>query len=379
MGLIPQLIQGFPAARRHRVLAVLVAGLFGSVALGPLFSTVALMHDQWRWIFLFSAGAAAMGSVWGATALPRGFARQHRSTVPLDGVGLTLWILVCGSFAVAMGQVATHMNWGPAVQPWIGGTVVAATASLAWESSIPSPLLPWRLLKAWKPALGALVALLGTVVLVFSLAMTIEVLRTANRVPDHTLAWLLLGVLGGAGVAAFLAQLLHDRTSAGFLAFIGAVAIVVADGIWAWSPPQSAGVAASGLFALLGSGVGLTVAGGLVGAALGGGSVSQLPRTMTVVQSFRLLFFLAVAPVFTWVTARVSISSLQRALHASPGIRAKLTTGHPIPVLARQIAYRNTAHTLFLASLSLAAVMIFLALAMLSHGPGPRLRDLGHD
>lgn len=63
MGLIPQLIQGFPAARRHRVLAVLVAGLFGSVALGPLFSTVALMHDQWRWIFLFSAGAAAMGSV----------------------------------------------------------------------------------------------------------------------------------------------------------------------------------------------------------------------------------------------------------------------------------------------------------------------------
>ena len=70
MMMIPTLILSFPAGRRNRVLAVLVAGFFGSVAMGPFLGSLTIMEDAWRWLFAAVGLLALAGALMGKT-LPK--------------------------------------------------------------------------------------------------------------------------------------------------------------------------------------------------------------------------------------------------------------------------------------------------------------------
>ena len=119
MMMIPTLILSFPAGRPNRVLAVLVIGFFGSVAMGPFLGSLTLLEDAWRWLFVAVGLLALAGALMGKT-LPKTL--THRRIKMAQQAALYLIHQVsahCSNMPVARHYVAQSRPLGalvPAVQ-----------------------------------------------------------------------------------------------------------------------------------------------------------------------------------------------------------------------------------------------------------------------
>ncbi|WDL96797.1 MFS transporter [Alicyclobacillus sp. ALC3] len=118
MMMIPALILSFPAVRRNRVLAVLVAGFFGSVAMGPFLGSLTIMEDAWRWLFaavgLLALAGALMGrnlpNALGPPPIQNGAAAGNHV---FDTSGFLITVATCLSLAIALGNLDRWGLWSP--------------------------------------------------------------------------------------------------------------------------------------------------------------------------------------------------------------------------------------------------------------------------
>ncbi|MFD1676152.1 MFS transporter [Alicyclobacillus fodiniaquatilis] len=313
MVMIPILIHSFPAERRNRVVGVLIGGFFGAIAMGPFLGALAIYHDAWRWIFLISGLCTVLGLVIGAKGLPGKFPipAPNRASYTFDYYGLICLFASGISLTIGMGNLDAHQFTDLQVGVPLGFCAVFLCFFVIQELVTPNPLLSLRLLRYPKARIGSLLALTSNATMIFSLAMVNSILRSVDMFSDASIIFFYVSLFLGVALSALFAIIFIDRFGPGVLALIGGCCLIAVDYHWGWIQINTTLSSLSWQLVLLGFGTGLTLAAGLLGAALGA-PPSALPETMAIVQSFRLFFFSTIAPLFTWIVSRLSTIHLSK-------------------------------------------------------------------
>lgn len=400
--MVPLLIQSFPVERRNRVLAVLVSGFFGSIALGPLLGALAMYLDAWRWLFVLPIATAVTAGLIGikvlpiAMPLPPAVAQggPHQRT-RFDWGGIFLMLAHGIALSVTFGHLGGRNFSDPSVEGPLVVTILLLAALVIRELTASNPLLDLRLLFSWKTGCGTLLALASNVVMIFSLAGMTTVLRTVNHTSNVAVVIFSTGIFAGVIASALLMTLLHDKIGPGLLGLIGSLSMLTVELMWGHMDFVSSLVQVWWELGLLGTGAGLTVASGLVGAALGRPK-HLMPKTMVAVQAVRLLFFTAIAPLFSWLVETRSTVQFDRiawsvsALNPFTQYRvqqlmttfqahgvservAKHAAVYAIYTQLRMHALIRAIHNLFEVSIGITIVMVLLSAIMSLTGKGAPL------
>ncbi len=121
-----------------------------------------------------------------------------------------------------------------------------------------------------KPVLGLFIIAAGTITVAVSLVAFQGLLRQMYDISQEHLILLNLTLLIGVAIAAILSALFYDRVGPGMLGIIGGLILVFVNFQWSHMQDQSSLSIFAVLFIMLAAGTGLTVAAGLMGAAMGG-------------------------------------------------------------------------------------------------------------
>lgn len=309
MVLIPLLFITYPAERRNQVLGILLSVLFGSVSLGAILGSLSQEYDAWRWLFLVCA-LSGMIAILVGKGLPR-----HSFPAPtppdnetpllehkerFDMLGLINLFLIGIFAAVALSAILPYGFRSAEVILPACFTVVLFINFLIIELNVSKPLLDFRLIRSFRSIIGATLAIGSNLLMLIGMSGLGFGMRVVSQVQANAMPSVYFGLVISVAVAAILAASLFDRIGGGPLFVLGSLLIMIAsyrltqlgetvslDQLRIW-------------LVLFACGVGLNFVIGLVTCALGG-PLSQLPRTMTVVQFLRVFFYSAVAPISQWL------------------------------------------------------------------------------
>jgi len=133
----------FPPERRGS--AVGIWGAIGGLAVagGPLVGGAVVQGLSWHWIFWINVPIGLLAAILSAAFLPESRGQGHR----LDTGGVSL--VAAGTVALAWGLVRTSdAGWGsPQVITSLSLGVLLIASFMWWESRVPAPMLPLRLLR----------------------------------------------------------------------------------------------------------------------------------------------------------------------------------------------------------------------------------------
>ncbi len=144
------LTAAFPVERRGMIVGI-YGGLAGlAVAMGPIVGGAVTQGIDWHWIFWINVPIGIAAVLLGLRLLPESYGASER----LDLVGVAL--ITAGVVAVVWAlSRANEVGWSSAE---VVGTLVAGTILLVvflrWESSVPEPMVPIRLLAVRDFAVG---------------------------------------------------------------------------------------------------------------------------------------------------------------------------------------------------------------------------------
>jgi DHA2 family lincomycin resistance protein-like MFS transporter len=297
MALIPTAFRAISPKRRPWVIAILLGGLFGSFALGPVLGGLGVADSAWRGVFWLAAGLSALALAF-AAGLPAGGAARDRPS--WDTTGFALWAAVVGGLAVGTGYLRQYGPFSPAVWPAYLVAVLAAVLLVPATQQVGQPWVDWRHLARTRPLLGTATACSALVALILCIGPIHSVLAKVLHVAPLTMAALFLAIPAGVAVVAIVLAMTYDRLGPGLLGMGGAL-LVLACALWLWTTGPATTLAALGTMTVLAAlGVGATFASGMIGAAMGGG-LETLPSRMTAVQGARLLVYALLAPAYAWV------------------------------------------------------------------------------
>jgi EmrB/QacA subfamily drug resistance transporter len=129
---------------RGRAFGIYAAIAIGGAAFGLILGGFLTQYLDWRWCLYVNLPIAALVAIGAFTMIPR---QEESRGIRLDLLGV---VLGCGGLVAlvyALGEAATD-GWGSARV--IGALVLSAlllSGFIFWQSKIPNPLLPLRVLK----------------------------------------------------------------------------------------------------------------------------------------------------------------------------------------------------------------------------------------
>ncbi|MFB5190336.1 MFS transporter [Alicyclobacillus fastidiosus] len=404
MVLIPLLFISYPAERRNRVLGLVLATLFGSVSLGAILGSISQEQDAWRWLFYLCAlcSLAALLAQKGVPQYMFPVPSQPAKDMPkhrFDTLGVIL-LFMLGIFTVfALGNVLPDGVSSPFVYIPAAISVVLLLLFVFVELGVPHPIVNFKLVASRRSLLGAVIAIVSNLLMLVAMSGLGFAMKTVGKVPSNALPTVYCGLVVSVTVAAVLAASLFDRIGAGPLVLVGSACMLWASYrlmvLGSNVPLDELRI----LLVLLASGVGLNFVVGLVTCALGG-PLNQLPRTMTVVQFLRVLFYSTIAPISQWFLNQVTATDTARDSWgisvANPATAARLhslveqyATLSGSQSTAKQLAMNvvasrlqsraalSSTHHIFFVAFAASACLVVLSCILLLMGKGPSISHKG--
>ncbi|MCI3986988.1 MFS transporter [Bacillus vallismortis] len=356
MIMIPMLVLSFPIDRRNYALLVLIGGFYGSVITGTILGTIATSFEHWRWLFYIFGALSLIGVAVSYFFLHdehHGSAEQEQ---PVDGAGIILSVGLAAASAITF---IFLQKWGlSSGYVWIGFGVALCLllVLLIVEYKVKNPFISIKLMLLPKPVLGLLIIAAGTITVAVSLSAFQGLLRQMYDISQGQLILLNLTLLIGVAIAAILSTLFYDKVGPGMLGIIGALLLVLVNFQWLHMQGQSSLYMYAVLFIMLAAGTGLTVAAGLMGAAMGG-PLPDLVKRMTAVQFLRLFVYMGV-PIL------IGSFTKKDAARQSGSMQDSMMTAY---------------HDLFFISFVLSVLLVCLSFCMNATGMGHKLAHKPHD
>lgn len=356
MIMIPMLVLSFPIERRNYALLVLIGGFYGSVIIGTILGTIATSCGHWRWLFFTFGTLSLIGVAVSYFFLHdehHGAAAQEQ---PLDRAGILLSVLLAAASAVSF---IFLQKWGLSsgyVWTGFGVTLCLFIVLLIVEYKVKNPFISIKLMLLPKPVLGLLIIAAGTITVAVSLSAFQGLLRQMYDISQEHLILLNLTLLIGVAIAAILSALFYDKVGPGMLGIIGGLILVFVNFQWLHMQDQSSLYMFAALFIMLAAGTGLTVAAGLMGAAMGG-PLPDLVKRMTAVQFLRLFVYMGVPILIGFFTKK-------DAARQNGSIQDSMMTAY---------------HDLFFISFILSVLLVCLSFCMNATGMGHKLAHKPHD
>ncbi|MCR8656611.1 MFS transporter [Paenibacillus endoradicis] len=367
MIMLPLLVLSFPIEKRNLALFVLLLGFFGSAIVGMYLGNVALIYNQWRWIFYIASAIALAGII-----LSQFFLRNELHNVSkgadLDRLGISL-IMICSVIAlITLNYLANR--FGSQLDIWIIiiGLIVIFFLFIIAENKTKNPVIAFKLIMHPKPLLGMLMAITSNITMALSLLAIQGILRNIYGIPNKQLLLLYGCLLIGVIIAAGFSTTMYDKIGPGLLGFIGSLAIVAVNIQWFFlEKSYSLPLIAVNLTILI-AGVGITVGSGLMGAALGG-ALPDLVKRMTAVQFIRFLIYTAATVIIGWYSKNDYETTFNEELKLNPLTEVQS---------AQAVALTLTYHDLFLASLIVGGLLCCFSLGLHLTGKGHKLAHKPH-
>lgn len=188
---------------------------------------------------------------------------------------------------------------------WIGFgvTLCLLIGLLIVEYKVKNPFISIKLMLLPKPVLGLLIIAAGTITVAVSLS-AFKACSVKCMIFLRSISFLNLTLLIGVAIAAILSALLYDKVGPGMLGIIGGLILVFVNFQWLHIQDRSSLYMFAALFIMLAAGTGLTVAAGLMGAAMGG-PLPDLVKRMTAVQFLRLFVYMGVPILIGFFTKKM--------------------------------------------------------------------------
>lgn len=356
MIMIPMLVLSFPIERRNYALLVLIGGFYGSVIIGTILGTIATSCGHWRWLFFIFGTLSLIGVAVSYFFLHDEHHGASDQEQPLDHAGILLSVFLAAASAVSF---IFLQKWGlSSGYVWIGFgvTLCLLIGLLIVEYKVKNPFISIKLMLLPKPVLGLLIIAAGTITVAVSLSAFQGLLRQMYDISQEHLIFLNLTLLIGVAIAAILSALLYDKVGPGMLGIIGGLILVFVNFQWLHMQDRSSLYMFAALFIMLAAGTGLTVAAGLMGAAMGG-PLPDLVKRMTAVQFLRLFVYMGVPILIGFFTKK-------DAARQSGSVQDSMMTAY---------------HDLFFISFILSVLLVCLSFCMNATGMGHKLAHKPHD
>ncbi|MGQ8923045.1 MFS transporter [Bacillus halotolerans] len=357
MIMIPMLVLSFPIDRRNYALLVLIGGFYGSVIIGSILGTIALSYGHWRWLFFTFGTLSLVGVAVSYFFLydeHHGGSEKEQSSLDRAGIILSVCVAAASAFTFIFLQ-----KWGFSsgyVRAGFGVALCLLLILLFVEYKVKNPFISIKQMLLPKPVLGLFIIAAGTITVAVSLAAFQGLLRQMYDISRDHLILLNMTLLIGVAIAAIASALLYDKVGPGMLGIIGSLILVFVNFQWLHMQYQSSLYVFAALFIMLAAGTGLTVAAGLMGAAMGG-PLPDLVKRMTAVQFLRLFVYMGVPILIGYFTKK-------DAARQNGSMQDSMMTAY---------------HDLFLISFILSVLLVCLSFCMNATGMGHKLAHKPHD
>ncbi|WP_219836184.1 MFS transporter [Paenibacillus sp. R14(2021)] len=364
MIMVPMLLLSFPIEKRNLALSVLVGGFFGAAITGLLIGNIAVVYQDWRWIFYLGFALALAAFILNSIFL-RNEHHSKNKHLHWDNAGITL-IVICSVAALA---AFNHLEqwFGSPGNLWavIGGAFVTLILFIIAQRKVSHPVIALKLIMHPKPLLGILKAVFSNVVMALSLPAVQGIIHIHS---NNQLLSLLLFMFIGVAISAIICTLLYDKFGPGLLGLIGSAAIAIVLIQWLYLNDSSSFVMMAVNLTLLSSGLGITVGSGLTAAALGG-PLPDLVSRMTAVQFIRFLANVIVILLAGWyLNFDYSHNLNDRVQSGTAGDNLK----------EQSLSLLMTYHDLFFIAFMAAAVLACLSIGLHFTGKGHKLAHKPH-
>ncbi|MBW6522036.1 MFS transporter [Sphingomonas sp. RHCKR47] len=220
------LMQSFPAKWRLRAVVVGIGVPQCATPMARLFSPELLAMSQWRTLYLFELGLAAM-SLAAVIALRLPPTNRVKAFEPLDFVTFVLFAGSMALFAAVLGL--GRIDWWTQAN-WIGWALIAAipmlAAALVIEHGRANPLLNTRWLASADILRFTIVTIMARIVLSEQNTGAVGLLTVLGQNNDQLMPFfLILTVATAAGVAASAMTLNIEKLAHPIMLAVGLVAI----------------------------------------------------------------------------------------------------------------------------------------------------------
>jgi MFS family permease len=220
------LMQSFPAKWRLRAVVVGIGVPQCATPMARLFSPELLAMSQWRTLYLFELGLAAM-SLAAVIALRLPPTNRVKAFEPLDFVTFVLFAGSMALFAAVLGL--GRIDWWTQAN-WIGWALIAAipmlAAALVIEHGRANPLLNTRWLASADILRFTIVTIMARIVLSEQNTGAVGLLTVLGQNNDQLMPFfLILTIATAAGVAASAMTLNIEKLAHPIMLAVGLVAI----------------------------------------------------------------------------------------------------------------------------------------------------------
>ncbi|NTS64866.1 MFS transporter [Sphingomonas sp. HHU CXW] len=220
------LMQSFPAKWRLRAVVVGIGVPQCATPMARLFSPELLAMSQWRTLYLFELGLAAM-SLAAVIALRLPPTNRVKAFEPLDFVTFVLFAGSMALFAAVLGL--GRIDWWTQAS-WIGWALIAAipmlAAALVIEHGRANPLLNTRWLASADILRFTIVTIMARIVLSEQNTGAVGLLTVLGQNNDQLMPFfLILTIATAAGVAASAMTLNIEKLAHPIMLAVGLVAI----------------------------------------------------------------------------------------------------------------------------------------------------------
>jgi MFS family permease len=233
---VPPLAIGYPANKLRDTAVIMNMCIFGAVALGPFVGGMQAQADAWRPLFWIIAGISAVALV--LSLLTFDDAPPANLDAPRDPLAIALAAVGCVAAFFGASQLTSHSFSDPVViVPLLGG-LVTIIALVVYQFRSKRPLLTVRpLLTSSIPVAGIVVALFAAAASVSATALSYGVL-VGHYGPLH-IGLLYLPEVGGAVVSAVVLGQVIRRRAMHYLPFAGMVLLAAGIAVFRIEVPSS--------------------------------------------------------------------------------------------------------------------------------------------
>jgi MFS family permease len=233
---VPPLAIGFPPDKLRITVVIMNMCIFGAVALGPFIGGLQAESDAWRPLFWIVAGIAAVALL--LTVLTFEDSPPANPDSPRDFPAIGLAVVGCVAAFFGVSELTSHRFLDPEViLPLVGGVAVII-ALVVYQYRAKRPLLTIRsMLTSSIPVAGIAVALFAAAASVSATVLTASVL--VGRYSPLHIGLLYLPEVGGAVITAVALGVVIRRRSLHYLPLVGMVALAAGIAVFRIEVPSS--------------------------------------------------------------------------------------------------------------------------------------------
>jgi MFS family permease len=302
---VPPLAIGYPPNKLRDTAVIMNMCIFGAVALGPFIGGLQAQSAAWRPLFWIVA-AISLGALVLAV-LTFEDAPPANPDSPVDLAAIALAAIGCVAAFFGASELTSHRLVDPLViVPLLGG-LAAIIVLVVYQYRAKQPLLTIRtMLTSSMPVAGIAVALFAAAASVAATVLTAAIL--AGRYGPLHVGVLYLPEVAGAVITAVALGLVIKRRAMHYLPLAGMGFLAAGILVFALKVPSSQATTLVGS-GLTGIGLGATVAPALFVAGFSLPS-ANLQRVFAIVELFRAVAALMVAPIFVYLATNVDSNAI---------------------------------------------------------------------